>query len=747
MGKNAKVLCLIISITIIVSLFPLSACDKTTNETENYHSKETFVSAIEPEESDVTETSVTEEEEEQPTTKEMAVLIAQRVGIKEEDLKGKYELFLEYAKIVADNPELNDYRGHVYKIFPVVAEQINDENKDYFFDGVRSLVIKEYPSDSSSAYYDQGINTIIVGADIKYTLSDDEKDTYVYHELLHFVDDYIDGEAATISVDNDGVFSEITVHDVYFDPDMDLNLLAYKMNEGSTEYLACKYFGFYQRINIYFASTEFFTGLEYILGYDETEKLIFDHNSELRFLGLLQKNGFSDDEIIAFFNGVTYTTLWRTSSESLKAPMDILIRLYENNIGPDYAEDPEFCRILLAVNKFPLMESEYDDFIRSIDYDLESEQTQAAEIIEGEYGAVLVDDSIGDVSPIMIDGTLKLSTEFRISGDEGESRKIFIMDYDFDTCKMTDHEFRDVNSPIDPFDKLDPDSDDFLKLMDELKPDVSDAHNQKVQGNDDDLQACYRRAKDIGNKYGIQFWFADLTPDGVIFNPSTVITDPAVIGNTLDRIESVLSLYPEDYFDQLQFEYYDGFAICLYSGWFDYAYKDFVYVDGKYYMTIFVDAIISETQGYFGADDLRTRYFGSEWALEAELICDIWDITEKYISNRNDHMSITSVNEDTWQALNPESFEYSYSELEENLVSFDETGYSQFFLNKECVSFSKTDRILTYEYLMLLTLSGKSDTEIDQHCKDKIEELKRAIRCSFDSSEWPDECSWERIDF
>ena len=751
-GRRDKVLCLIFSIAIIVSLFPLSACDKSINETEAAHSKETSVSSAEPEESDVTETSGTEEEEEQPieeeeeqpTAEEQSVLLAQRMGIEEKDLKGKYDLFLEFAQTVAENPELNDYRGYVYKIFPVIAGQLNDDNKDYFLDQVRTLTITTNTSEYTGARYDFEKNEAVIGAAFRYYVLGDELDTYIYHELMHFVDHSVDGKFATVAIDKDGNY--VDLYTFYVSSDPDLRPIAYGVCEAGAEYFACKYFGFYHRDDIYFTSSEFFTGLEYILGFDEVERLFFDHNSDSAFMEMLSENGFPDEETIDIFNGLNYAVTWTEYYDSYIAPTDTLIRLYENNIGPDYAEDAEFCRILLALSKPPIAETEYEDFIKSVDYDLDIEQKTAVNIIEEQYGDILVEDTIESVNPIMLDGELKLSTVFNILDGDEESLKILIMDYDFDTCNLTDYEFRDVNSPVDPFDKADLDSDECLKILEDLKPDVSDAHNQKVQGSDDILKDVYKKAEDLGNKYGIYFWFADLTPDVITLKRATVVTDADVLCNALDRIESVLALYPDDYFDQLKFEYYDGFAICLYSYWSDYANIDSIYLDGHYYMTIFVDVAKDIDQEYYGADDLRTQYYGDKWAFEAEFFCDIWNLTEKYISNRNDHISTPSVNEDTWEAFNPESFVYSFAEHDENWGLFDEEEFLGYFLNEECVSFSKTDRILTYEYLMLLTLTGESGIEIDQHCKDKIEELKRAIRCSFVTSDWPDECSWESID-
>ena len=54
-----------------------------------------------------------------------AIRIAELHGLSEKDLRGEYELFTMFSEMIEGNNRLNGYKEIVYRIFPVVADNVS----------------------------------------------------------------------------------------------------------------------------------------------------------------------------------------------------------------------------------------------------------------------------------------------------------------------------------------------------------------------------------------------------------------------------------------------------------------------------------------------------------------------------------------------------------------------------------------------------------------------------------------------
>ena len=514
--------------------------------------------------------------------------------------------------------------------------------------------------------------------------------------------------------------------------------------EGGSEKYYARYFTYAPETGAYRVAEQFLVGLEYIFGSEIIDEMFFAHDTDLRFVHLLQDNGFTNDEIVRFYN-VMQLMLAREdsgfSNDELLDPQETLIRLYINNVGPDFESDAPFCRILASMED-PVLKpipSEYRDFTNTLRLFTAKEEANMMQKISstGQYFAITP-------APLFVDGELKLVAIFFDYVDSETVAKAVIMNYDFEENEIVDFEIYDDWIPETLYVTLpSDDTPEAQELIESLTADNSEAHTKKIKGKQNDLQDQYARAEEIGNKYGIRFWFGDLTPDGVLFFDDVKAWDPAYIDDALDQIENVLSLYPEDYFDHFLFEYYSGIAICLYDGNYEFAYPYRNLVKNKNYLTLYVDVSKEAVEGHPGANDLSVQNFRTVHPIAAELICDIWMMTEQIMKDRDEHFDEVTFTEEAWQALNPSDFEYLETDYWDELDTYSAEVDMQYFLYTGSLHSAKNDRMLFYEYLMLAALTGENPLEFTPECQAKMDELLSMIRFYFETDQWPDQTTWE----
>ena len=753
-GRSGKFLvrleCIFLMFALLFSSLTLGGCTrkKTKKEKEEQASRASASKAFR----DATkEESETEEEIEEPSETEplsddearpRAQEIAKTVGLSEEDLRGKYSLFLRYADAIEGNPDLLDFDGYMYKLFPIVADHLKSENESYFLRKVNSLSFEILRGEDADMWggYSPDPNRIQISASNYDSSPAELKATGVYHELMHFLDSSIDGTTAVgsaTSYDPMEGEGEETLEAVYW-------------VEGGSELFYSRYLSHAPETGAYLVGEQFLVALEYIFGSDMVEEYFFSHETDPLFIQLLWDNGFSDEEIVKLYHVMQKMgdRSEITDPENYMDPQEALIRLYINRIGPDYEKDAAFCRILATMDDdlLKVIPSSYREFTNTLKGFSGSEEKSFLKRIREEKGY----SSEGmyfllPPSPAFVDGELKLTGLFYAKEDGKTVTRSAVMDLDFTTNTISALEVFDDWVPVTiekPKFSSDASSEgkDFVASQ---MQDNSSAHDLRMKGSDDSLSGLYARAKNIAFTYGIEVWFGDLTPSGALYFDDIIAYDPDLISNALDQIEEVLAVYPRDYLEQFLFKYYTGVAICLYYGNFEYNNPSHLLLKNKNYLMFYVDVGLDRVQGYAGAYSIKSSYFPSAGEIACQLICDIWHQTEVIMKNRNAFFDEVTYSDTSWQALNPKGLKYLYTEDMETLSKSLSKEDSVYFLSAGALASPENDRLLTYEYMMLCALTGTSPSELSPEFMAKITEIENMIRFYFSSDKWGTSTSWE----
>ena len=111
---------------------------------------------------------------------------------------------------------------------------------------------------------------------------------------------------------------------------------------------------------------------------------------------------------------------------------------------------------------------------------------------------------------------------------------------------------------------------------------------------------------------------------------------------------------------------------------------------------------------------------------------------------KNRYYEKPAVTESDWTSKNYKGFKYlEYGELNK-LYDYEKKTNMDYFLDKGALYSSANDRVLTYEYMMLFTMTEQKPDGLTEECRAKIDEIRRAIRQEFDTTNWPALTSWER---
>ena len=757
-----KVECSLLAATVMLTPLMLCACNVKPDVTET--------------ETEITETSATETEfvptpfpsasklalSDQEAEAE-AIKIAERAGLTKEDLRGKYSLFLRYYKAVVTNFGVKDYYANLFKFFPLIADHVKPENEEFFLGKVNTLEMSIVETNDFVGGFVG--NSILFNSDIVNRCGNEFYSLTFYHEYMHFIDAWIDEEVGEVFYMKDGTFkfynyseeSSVNPDDIVYHSAMGY------FTEGGAE----KYFSQYftkGSTDMTPLGLEFLVGLEYIFGKETVDEMYFSRDTALRFCNLLKDNGFSDEEIIRMLR-TSITDEVMTDESQYIDPREVLIRLYKSKIGPDYENDAKFCRIIACMNKDIInsIPTEYRDFINTVTSSASKEAAGLKKSALKKKNSKNECYFEADPYTIYIDGELKLVTMICEYKDEKPVYTSVVYDYDFDEKNV-----KEINLYTDwKLEKYELNEEDY-EYLNSIKTDNSAAHNQTVKGNMKGKTDLYKRAEEIGNKHGVYIWFDDLTPDVLRGTEDFYkAKDPEKIRRALDQIEPVLDLYPEDYFDQLLFGgMYYGIGISLYD---DFSLANFngmpqaVTINGLNYLVLYVSTefdyqVGGDIQKHFGEFFLRNNFSCKVTAIQARLICDIWDLTDDYIARRNLFSAEPLLSNEDWQKTNYEGFKYFESDEASKSVSYvskDDnnkiTAYfvkedvkKEYFICVEAVTSAHVDRHLVYEYLMLSALSGSKPIELTPEQKAKAQELSNGLRKVFNTDKWPAQTAWEK---
>lgn len=308
----------------------------------------------------------------EPTARE-ALAAAEEHGLSEDDLRGEYELFLRFSETVEGNPGLGDYLGLVYRIFPVIADHTEYLDAEYFFEKLASLSFSESELEAGFwGMYQRDPNAILIRSNIE---DDDrwELPAVVFHELMHFVDSSLSGgESALYLLDGARLrgdeFLALPFEDqlralILYDTDA--------VKEGGAELYTAKYFA--GGVRSYFSACSVLTGIEYIYGTEKLDELFFGRDSGAVLAELLVDAGYSEDRYYSAAASLDWITTPRSSfkPDNFIAPEDILIDLYEHELGSGWKQDEPFIYILKSLSDvaWPDYErSAHADFLQDIEF-------------------------------------------------------------------------------------------------------------------------------------------------------------------------------------------------------------------------------------------------------------------------------------------------------------------------------------------------------------------------------------------
>ena len=353
-----KLKCTILAASFLIASLSLAGCFETRSPRTSHSQANAEVKPGTP-----TEASPTPTLTPTPDPKDDAVKLASEVGLTEEDLRGKYDLFIRYAEVVGSNPEFKGRREFIYHLFPVIAEHLKSENEEFFFGKVKELKITQKHTDGIDGQYIQTENKIELDPDLETRMGKEAYSSVFYHELMHFIDLNIAGsglEGYACLMDDGSIrkYGDLDYGEMRHMKDY---LYSYFI-EGGAEMYTSEYFTYAP--NSYLPRVRFLVGMKYIFGVEKIDNMFFDVDTDYQFAQLLMANGFTTEETVKVFMAMRNTPDALSEPKTLIDPREVLIRLYINNVGPDYEKDKTFCLILGSMNESDLnkIPSDYSKF-------------------------------------------------------------------------------------------------------------------------------------------------------------------------------------------------------------------------------------------------------------------------------------------------------------------------------------------------------------------------------------------------
>ncbi|MBO4688054.1 MAG: hypothetical protein J5636_06030 [Clostridiales bacterium] len=640
---------------------------------------------------------------------QQALEVASDLGVDEEELHGKYELFLKYSDCVVNNPKLGEYRAYALHLFPLVADHLTAENEAFFMEKLKALQMESMMLESAAGeFYQLNDKIRIVGDGICY--ANEGTYTVAFHELTHFVDAFVDGEK------KDDVYyvgEHFASEEELAEEDWNLLHGTYEasfITEGGAELYMAKYFS--KNPQSYYCAVSFLTGLEWIYGSEALDNLFFSSDSSMKFIGMLEDAGYTCEQICNVFDSFNYYTYYRGEMpEGAVRFEDVLIDLYEHVKGPDWKDDMVFFQILWQINQafwqdiglchtqldFPDLWTYTDSVLSLIDQGANPPTQTILQVL-------ILDDK-----PYYVVG-LTLSDEY-----DSDLPTTLLIDYDFDEAKILGYEYYVHDFP-DTVPQGISSSEELDEKLASLPRDHSAAHCQTAYSGSSDLQSVYDRAAEIGNKYGVFIYLGESLPSYVEHGNDIGQSDHYEMA--LDQIEDVLSQFPDGYFDQFAYGAYTGLELDL-GYWMLWNELEVYATDAGYVMTcpiecknenelskvssLLLDAI-------FSATDLKLKY---------------------YFENFED----PAFSEAIWITYNPDHFTYvGFSDTDWEREIYEEN--KAYFTTFTAMRYAPKDRSQLMTSLM-------ENQELADPCIRKAEYYSRCIREAFDDSTWPEKTTWE----
>ena len=359
-------------------------------------------------------------------------------------------LYARFSEVLEANDKLGDYREFVYNIFPVIADNMEYLDEEYFFSALAKLSISVADlDDSKNGEFWFGSKELYLNETML------QEKPYIalhalFHELMHFVDYSINGDPEPVYL-LDG--KHLHLQEAYALSPQDYSRAifcedAQVVTEGGAELFAAKYYG--GAPNAYFPSVTFLTGLEYILGEDYINALFLRWDSDGLLEELFLEMGYTQEEyqrVAGWLNSLTRGDLYSIPENPVSLE-DVLIDVYEYKLGDGWREDAGFLYILKCLNGIALDDwknSKHADFLETIEF----KSFPQYEAFQGKLFSEAKEVQDLDVlppTPFMRDGKLLLGAFATLkdpqTGEEYHGTVTF--DYDFETETLRSYEIKNT---------------------------------------------------------------------------------------------------------------------------------------------------------------------------------------------------------------------------------------------------------------------------------------------------------------
>lgn len=232
------------------------------------------------------------------------------------------------------------------------------------------------------------------------------------------------------------------------------------------------------------------------------------------------------------------------------------------------------------------------------------------------------------------------------------------------------------------------------------------------------------RAEEIGKRFGLKIWVGAECQTEYFDFTAVHLLDPQQIRTQLDILETALSAYPEGFFRQLRYGDYQQIHIQLVA---DLMAKPHYGTGGSY------GGFTCPMDGYYLVV-INTNY-SAEGTYYHEFSHIIDDYLEWDSWNREDAL----YSEDSWLAMNPEDFAYTWDYA---VVQDFRDDWDRYFIDQYAMINPTEDRARTLEYGMYGYMQWRFDEM--PGVLEKLRWYAACIRDAFDTTGWPEELPWEQ---
>lgn len=234
----------------------------------------------------------------------------------------------------------------------------------------------------------------------------------------------------------------------------------------------------------------------------------------------------------------------------------------------------------------------------------------------------------------------------------------------------------------------------------------------------------------LEEKYSFTMYFGPEVPSQIDIYSVKKEEDADKISDALDMLETILALYPDDFFNQLSYDDIRGTRI---------------YLGGA--ITTSDSSSIEEASGFVNTINnynvmVLDCNYSWDWAYTVNHeISHMIDQRLSFVSTYID----TNYSDLNWGKYNPNGFEYENSYSEYDPYNFD-SWKEKYFIDSYGTTFATEDRAEIFGTMMDNYINGiDDDSRYSSSCAigQKMMYYAKCIRECFDTTSWPEELPWE----